>query len=155
MHPNSHKTIAELIIKWTEGCTTVLDYGSRDVNGTFRDLFPDPWVYTGCDIEGGPNVDLVMEIDQPIPLESRSVDLVITGNTLEHVRNPFLVVYEMARVMKKVMIIGAPFKYDEHRYPLDCWRFLPDGMQALADYAGIKCEDTFIFEKDCYLVATR
>lgn len=32
----------------------------------------------------------------------------------------------------------APSSGPEHRYPVDCWRFYPDGLRALARYAGLE-----------------
>lgn len=155
MHPDSYKVMKDLVEEYGVGCTTVLDFGSRDVNGTYRDLFPTPWTYTGYDIQGGKNVDVVMSNPFHVPLPECSVDLIISGNTLEHVSNPFFIVSELARVMKGTMIIGAPFKIPEHRYPLDCWRFLPDGMRALTKYAKIECVEAFLYNNDCWLVARR
>lgn len=37
----------------------VLDVGSFDVNGTYRDIFSQKYDYTGLDMCAGPNVDVV------------------------------------------------------------------------------------------------
>jgi len=148
-------TVMETLVnKYGEECSSVLDFGSRNVNGTYESLF-EGWEYIGCDIQEGLNVNLVMPDEYIIPMEDRSMDMVVSGNTLEHTRNPFRVVKEMSRVADKILIIGAPFQVPEHRYPLDCWRFLPDGMRELAANAGVLCEEAFIYNNDCWLVARR
>jgi len=66
-------------------------------------------------------------------------------HSTEHVEYFWLTAREMARVLKPngLMCIIVPSQGREHRHPVDCWRFLPDGMKALAKYIGvnvIKCE---------------
>ena len=41
---------------------SVLDVGSFDINGSYRNLFTEDrtWVYTGVDTRKGPNVDYVL-----------------------------------------------------------------------------------------------
>ena len=155
MHEDSYNTMKRLVGEHADGCTTVLDVGSYDVNGTYRDIFLPPWKYTGCDVSSGPNVDLVMENEYSVPAPEQAFDLVICGNTLEHIRNPFIAMQEMARLTSKLLIIGAPFIHPEHRYPLDCWRFLPDGMRELARHVRFQCVDAFRYNNDTYLVARR
>lgn len=36
-----------------------------------------------------------------------------------------------------MVCIVAPSRGPEHRYPLDCWRYYPDGLSALAKWAGL------------------
>jgi hypothetical protein len=39
----------------------ILDVGSQDVNGSYRQIFSEPrWSYTGLDMTAGPNVDIVV-----------------------------------------------------------------------------------------------
>ena len=138
----------------------VVDAGSFDVNGTYRTLFGPSWKYFGVDTREGKNVDIVMVDEYRIPLFSDHADLVISGQTIEHCRNPFRLVGEMARVLKPggAIIIIAPFKWSVHRFPIDCWRFLPDGMRCLFDEAGLKLDKSEIMpsknqnDVDCYAV---
>lgn len=60
---------------------TVIEIGSRNVNGTVRTLFPGrSWF--GLDIEDGPDVDLVVDAMEFTPAEL--VDMVICCEVLEH-----------------------------------------------------------------------
>ena len=119
----------------------VLDIGSQDVNGTYRDLFSFPGAeYVALDIAPGPNVDLVVSdlyLWNEVP--DASFDVVISGQTLEHIPFPWLVVEEIGRKLKVggLACLIAPSSGPEHRYPVDCYRYFSDGMRALADWAGL------------------
>lgn len=120
----------------------VLDIGSYDVNGSYRKLFPEnKFEYLGIDMEDGPNVDLVVKTPYNWPnFETDSFDLVISGQAFEHNEFFWLTLEEIARVLKpggKVCII-APNGFEEHRYPVDCYRFFSDGMIAMARYVQLE-----------------
>jgi len=119
----------------------ILDLGSQDVNGSYRAIFDDPaWCYTGLDSAPGRNVDIVLE--DPYhwrPVRSASVNVVVSGQAFEHIEYYWVTMLEIARVLKPggVCCIIAPSGGFEHRYPVDCWRFYPDGLRALSKYAGL------------------
>ena len=120
----------------------VLDFGSYDVNGTYKDLFNlDAWNYTGMDLNNGPNVDLVLEVPHHWKeIKDNSFDLVISGQALEHCEFFWLVFEQIKRILKpgRLAFIIAPSSGPEHKYPVDCWRFYPDGMRAICKYTGLK-----------------
>lgn len=121
----------------------VVDVGAMDVNGSYRPLF-DGWEYVGVDIAEGKNVDIVMTDEYSIPLPDKWADLVISGQCIEHVRNPFKLVAEMARILSGALILVAPHHQRIHRYPIDTFRYNPDGMRALIEEAGLICADAFL-----------
>jgi hypothetical protein len=45
----------------------------------------------------------------------------------------------MCRIVRPggLIFLLAPSRGPEHRYPVDCWRFYPDGFRALAKWAGV------------------
>lgn len=118
---------------------SVADIGSQNVNGTYRPLFENPnWTYTGIDVLPGANVDVVLESAYEWKnVESEKFDVVISGQTLEHVEFFWLTLLEISRILKKggVCCIIVPGAGPEHRFPVDCWRFFPDGLRAMAKYA--------------------
>lgn len=120
----------------------VLDVGSYDVNGSYKSLFdPLRFLYTGLDMVPGPNVDLVPEAPYRWrELGEDSFDVVISGQALEHIEFFWLVVAEMVRVTREggLLCIVVPRGFDEHRYPVDCYRFLADGMVAMARYVNLE-----------------
>jgi hypothetical protein len=63
----------------------------------------------------------------------------------------------MARVLKPEgwMFITAPFSWHIHRYPIDCWRFVPDGMRVLFEDAGIRCIISYVIYSDCWGVGVK
>ena len=119
----------------------ILDIGAMDVNGSYRSLFDDPcWRYHGADAVQGPGVDLVL--DTPYAwsaIASSSIDVVISGQTLEHVRFPWMTVLEIHRVLRPggLLCLLVPAGGYQHRYPVDCWRYYPDGVAALATWADL------------------
>lgn len=119
----------------------VLDVGSMDVNGSYRQLFDDPqWHYTGVDLESGNGVDVVLQSTynwNAIP--SDSFDVVISGQAFEHVEFPWITVLQVTRVLVEggIFCMIVPSGGFEHRYPLDCWRYYPDGAKALAHWADL------------------
>jgi SAM-dependent methyltransferase len=119
----------------------VLDVGSYDVNGTYRIYFPETrFEYTGLDMTEGPNVDIVpSKVYSWEEVADDYYDIVISGQTLEHVEFFWLIVAEMTRILKKdgTLCIIVPNGFEEHRHPVDCWRFFTDGMIALARYVNL------------------
>jgi SAM-dependent methyltransferase len=133
------KTFASTIPKDT--CLDVIDVGACEPSGNYRGLFQN-WNYRGLDIVAGPNVDIVVDTEglwEAIP--DNSVDVFISGQAFEHMRWPWVIVQTMYRKLKPqtgLACISAPNQWHLHRHPIDCWRFFPDGMQALLEWANFK-----------------
>ena len=118
----------------------VLDVGAYDVNGTFRPLVQSHgWRYTGLDVAAGPNVDVVTANPYSFPFDDDTFDIVISGSTMEHVKAFWLWLPELVRVLRPggYLAIHTHWKFMEHRYPVDCWRIMPDGMKFLFDSTNV------------------
>ena len=121
----------------------ILDLGSLDVVGnyTYREIFNYPgWSYTGVDMAAGKNVDVVLKNPYSWKeIKSNSVDVFVSGQAFEHVEYIWILMLEVSRVLKPggICCIIAPAGGFEHRYPVDCWRFYPDGMNALAKFSRL------------------
>jgi len=149
MHETSFRNMQYFVSRYLDHGTgerlRILDIGSRDVNGTYRPLFDRPgWIYTGLDTERGENVDIA--VNDPYrwkELRRESFDLVISGQTLEHVEYFWITMLEIARVLKTggLLCLIVPSAGPEHKYPVDCWRFYPDGIRALARHACLEVID--------------
>lgn len=128
----------------------VVDIGSMNINGTYRPLIEPRWKYCGIDLAAGPNVDIVMRSEFDTGLPAESTDAILCGQCLEHCRDPFRLISEAVRIVKRggMLLITAPFIWAEHRHPLDCWRFLPDGMRVLLEQAGAECIEAYIVKDD-------
>jgi GT2 family glycosyltransferase/SAM-dependent methyltransferase/Tfp pilus assembly protein PilF len=125
---------------------TILDVGSHGINGTYKEIFFDSvkYVYTGLDVNPGSNVDYVPSDPYDWPeLQDESFDVIISGQAFEHIEYPWLIIEEMNRVLKKngLICIVAPSRGPEHKYPVDCWRYYPDGFRALAKWANLEVLD--------------
>ena len=134
--------IDEYASKTSNAKVRVLDVGSYDVNGSYKHLFEDnKYHYMGLDMEEGPNVDIILKnpYDWDV-IASDSFDIVISGQAFEHIEFFWKTMEEMTRVVKKngLLCVIAPNGFDEHRYPVDCYRFFADGMISLARYVGVE-----------------
>ena len=136
MHSGSMKLMRYFRDKYMEPGMTVLDIGSRRVHrshNTYRRLFNPPYEYTGMDIVPGMNVDVV-GYDA---LCGRRFDVVISGQTIEHIIWPWQWIRLAKQYFTKYICIIAPTASKEHRFPVDTFRYFPDGMRALFAWADI------------------
>lgn len=145
MHDSSAIKIRKFFDIYLQPGDRLLEVGSKMADGqifTYKQLVPETVEYIGLDIEPGRNVDVVVKDPYKwVELEDNSFDVVISGQAFEHIEFFWLVFEEMVRVLKPkgYMCVIAPKLQKQHRFPVDCWRFLPDGMRALAKYTGIDC----------------
>ena len=147
----------ELLTPLVEPGLEVLDCGAgigEPHHQTYREIVDSLGMeYTGTDIAAGRNVDRVADIyDLPYKQE---FDIVISGQLLEHLQQPDVAVKNMHKALKPGghIILIAPFVYGEHRYPIDCWRFLPDGMRfLLRDFKDVKAG---LRNPDCFGTGTK
>lgn len=143
MHLSSYQNMARLVDGYLAHAQAplILDLGSYDVNGSYRPLFDRPgWRYLGIDLVAGPNVDIVLKTPYRLPLPASYADVIISGQVFEHIAFFWLTWMELVRTLKTggLLFLIAPSRGPEHRYPVDCWRFYPDGFRALADYAALE-----------------
>jgi len=160
MHETSYAEMKVNIEKYCGGIEAgsyVADIGSQDINGTYRDLIEPHFDYMGYDSVPGRNVHVVMKGEFDTGLPDGAVDIILCGQVLEHCRNPFLLAQEIIRITRKggILLIVAPFRWDEHKFPIDCWRFLPDGMKLLFPAEQVKCLDSYINGKDCWFIGEK
>ncbi|MDP2367486.1 methyltransferase domain-containing protein [Rhodoferax sp.] len=151
MHLSSLNNMAAFRDKFLGGrvgkSLKILDLGSTEMGACYRPIFQKPgWEYVGVDLGAGPNVDLVL--GRPYDwreISSGSVDVLISGQVLEHVEFFWITMLEISRVLRPgaMACLIAPSSGPEHRYPVDCWRFYPDGMRALAKFARLECVEVF------------
>lgn len=137
MHAESLQLMSEMLRRCKRlTVARVLDVGAQDINGTFKPLIVERgWKYTGLDQVAGPNVDIVAKNPFKFPFADSTFDVVISGSTMEHVTAFWKWVPELVRVLKPggFLAIHTHWQFQEHRYPVDCWRVMPDGMKFLFD----------------------
>ena len=141
---NQMKLFVEVTCDILEVVTPVVEVGSVQITeGIFGDLrpyFPKP--YVGLDMDLGPGVDLVGNVES-LPLKDESVGTLVSVSTLEHVENPISAFDEMHRVIDKtgIIIVTSVFNFPIHAYPNDYWRFTPECFNLLLN----KCNHRIIF----------
>jgi len=123
---------------------TVLDVGSQCIPGqeeSYKIFFNEPpFQYIGLDMIEGYNVDIaVKHAYQWDEVPDNFCDILITGQTFEHIEFPWFTITEIARVLKPngVVCILVPSRQGLHRYPVNCQNYFSDGLIALAKYAGL------------------
>ena len=152
MHQDSYDEMQRVLAKYLDSKLgyKVADIGSQLIVGlglqkTYKDLMHPNWDYVGIDIVKGENVDILMTPDNAIPLPDECKDVIISGQCLEHCKNPFILIKEMARITKcgGLIIMVSPFGQGMHCNP-DRWRFLPQGFEALFDSCEIESLETYL-----------
>jgi len=147
MHLSSYNIVLKfrtLVVKHFQNeKIKLLDVSSYGVDGTYRDIFSDTnkFVYVGLDLQPGPKVDYVPKNPYSwSELENESFDVIISGQAFEHIEFPWLIITEMNKKLKRngLICIVAPSRGPEHKYPIDCWRYYPDGFRALAKWTNLK-----------------
>jgi SAM-dependent methyltransferase len=123
---------------------TIVDVGSRDVNGSLRSVAPLNSTYLGVDFSAGTGVDVVLTDPYVLPFGDSSVDVVVSSSCFEHSEFFWLLFNEALRILKPsgLLYINAPSNGTFHRYPVDCWRFFPDSGVALQNWgrrSGYNC----------------
>jgi len=142
MHPNSMilmERFRDDYLLSMKGAS-ILDIGSRrfSKHATYKKLFFKDYNYTGMDLEPGPNVDIV-GYENIVDM----YDVVISGQVMEHIARPWEWLKSLRKYYLKYICIIAPNSHVEHRFPIDTYRYFPDGMRDLFDYAGIKVIEVY------------
>ncbi len=167
MHESSYQNMKQFVEIYLDKKKSlkILDVGSQDVNGSYKNLFNNKkWQYYGLDMVKAKNVDIVIKnIYDWKEIKNKTYDIVISGQALEHIEYPWLTMKEIKRVLKLngLCCIIVPSSGPEHKYPIDCYRFFPDGLKALAKYVDLdvinsyNCWDYDSQWKDSILICKR
>ena len=119
----------------------ILDAGAGE--GQYSALFA-AFQYIAVDLGVGDagwsykSLDAVADLSR-LPFADRSFDAAINIVTLEHVREPAVVVQELARVLKPggALLLVTPLEWEEHQQPHDYYRYTQYGIKWLAESAGL------------------
>lgn len=147
-----------------EMATSVVEIGSRFINGGVRGLFPSA-AYLGLDIAPGPGVDLVADGRSWQPL--RLVDTVVCAEVLEHCEQPEAIVRNAAEMLEKggrliltcattgrpphSGVDGGPVRYGEYYRNVTIEELQPTLEEC---FTFVSCVEDEV-RGDLYLVAVR
>ena len=154
MHISSLDTLRSILKKHvlpdsrfsSEALLKIADVGSADINGSYKQIFDLlDCEYTGIDLEEGPGVSVVLTSPYEFPLPNDEYDIVFSGQTFEHAGHFWKTFSEMCRITKPdgLLIVITPSRGPVHRYPVDCYRFMPDAMAALAEHGEVVLVDSW------------
>lgn len=121
----------------------VLDLGCGEQ--PFRKMLSKTHRYVGIDIASGfdmshPSSGIILYDGISLPLRSDSVNLVVTTEVFEHVRDLSKLLREVARVLTSEgsVFVTMPWSARVHYSPNDYRRLTPYGIQVEAESVGLK-----------------
>ena len=87
----------------------------------------------GVDMLAGPGVDVVLNLEEPLPADFGPFAHIECMSVLEHSRRPWLLAANLERLLVPggTIFITVPFVWRVHGYPDDYWRFTASGVRAL------------------------
>lgn len=140
MHESAALEMKRFSLRLDPAATLLVgDIGSYDTLLAHQEIFDHcPWQYVGYDLHLGPSVHRILESQYDWRLPQH--DVLISGQCLEHVVQPWRWIKEFLSAMKPggVCCIIAPHTFEYHEFPVDCFRYWPDGIRGLFDWAGIR-----------------
>ncbi len=113
----------------------VLEIGSRNVSSAASWKKHAPLCnYTGFDLLGGDNVDVVGDAHQLSKyFGDETFDVIISSAVFEHLAIPWVVIEEIAKILKVggQVCTETHFSFCEHELPWNFFQFHPNGLQYL------------------------
>lgn len=128
---------------------TVLEAASGGP-GNYREVFSDRrFDYLVADSRPGSGAALALDDAGRFPLADGSMDIVIAGQVLERTECFWKLLDELVRVTHPdgLLVVIASSGGPARPAPVDCWRFYPDAIPALARYAGVASVDRWMDDK--------
>lgn len=103
-------------------CALVLDIGAGA--GCFKDLL-EPFIQHAIDFQPYPDIDVLTDLNLPLPIRTDYFDVVLLSNVLEHIPEPERLLREIYRILKPggKLIMVTPFIIKIHQAPYDFLRY--------------------------------
>jgi len=134
------RDLREMVGRWFPRAASprILDVGCGSM--PYRALFDERCrEYLGCDAyTRAPGI--VNCPAEALIFDDESFEAVVSFEVLEHVRQPWKVVAECARVLRRggILLLSTPFIFPHHASPHDYFRYTHDGLRALGEDAGLE-----------------
>jgi SAM-dependent methyltransferase len=141
MHTNSRLLFQKYAKQYFRPGIRILEIGPEANPSTYQRTVGDSSiVWHTLDIRNDPSLTYCALSEYEFPVESASYDIVLSGQVIEHVRQIWIWIRELARVCKTggLVVTINPVSWPYHEAPVDCWRIFPEGMRALYEYACLE-----------------
>ena len=121
----------------------MLDVGAGD--SPWKEMLDDSVSYLGLDIANASdfgfkclNPEVTYYLGKEFPFSDEQFSAVICIETLEHAKQPDLLLAEINRVLRVDgrLLLTVPWSARRHHVPFDYWRFSADALEILLRNAG-------------------
>jgi len=142
---------SEVATQYIRGQQSILEVGSRNVNGSTRSIFEKySNNYVGVDIFEGPGVDRIADVNNLVDIFGiEKFDIVTSTEMLEHCDDWQNAIFQMASVLRTggmLLLTTRSPGFELHDYPADYWRFSKDDFleifQSIGDILAIEDDMT-------------
>ena len=91
-------------------------------------------------IDQNPLVSYTAASEYSYPIDPEVADIVVATNVMEHVREPWVWIKELAIICKsgRYVITINPVSWPDHEYPVDCWGSYAERIKARYEDAGLE-----------------
>lgn len=85
-------------------------------------------------------LDVLADLNKPLPVESQSADTVVSLSVLEHLSEPQTMLNEAYRILKPYgnLVLQVPWQWQIHETPHDYFRYTPYGLRYMLEKAGFQ-----------------
>lgn len=89
----------------------------------------------GHSVHGETHLDLICDLNQPLPFEDAAFETVILSDVLEHIAAPDALWRELSRVVSPGghVLLNVPFMYWLHETPFDFYRYTEFALRQFAE----------------------
>jgi SAM-dependent methyltransferase len=103
----------------------------QESRGDVRACFPGR-TFVGCDLSPGRGVDEIQDLHR-LTLADGAIGTALLLDTIEHVREPFRAMAEVARCLRPggLLVMTSVMYFPIHLHPDDYWRFTASGFASL------------------------
>ncbi len=119
----------------------VLDLGG-DTRSEYRTLIQGNFTITTANIDEKTKPDLIVDLEQSLPVADGSYDAVLLINVLEHIFNYRDLLAESVRALRPggTLVIVVPYLFPYHPSPNDYYRFSKVTLEKLLAHVGAKSQ---------------
>jgi len=130
------REVIKYALKYISGKTLDLGAGSAKYRSIIEKKSSE---YITFDMVEGDGIDVVGDVLN-LSFKKESFDTVISTQVLEHVEQPWIMIDEIYRILKKdgICILTAPFLQPYHADPNDYFRYTIEGINSLFKNQGFK-----------------